>query len=535
MGNVAVFVDGTYNSPESTHTNVHRLAELVIEDATQAAPHYLPGIGTDECGDGKLSQTTSFLVNAGRTVRKIFAGTSGYGTEGRIVAAYRDLCQVYHHGDHLFLFGFSRGAFAVRSLAGFVAEVGLLLKDHATDANIIEAFRLYEDGNNALAGSSLRAYLRKLEFPTQLREDQQIRIHFLGVWDTVASIGIPTRSRWLTAKWTERYQVAVPPNIFHARHALALHEMRASFRPLPWRRHSVVDDQHSLKQVWFTGGHGDVGGGYYDKSLPSLADRALRWMAMEAMQHGLRLLPLPPDPGSNLPLNHEIRGKFLFAPPRMRPQLTEIPEAPSDFSLHPSAISQSIRFKPADYRFPPRVHRCLTRIDRRIPGFHFELCYRNETERRRNEVRSELKDVDEAELTTAIAQSRLLLTTHHKLSTGGPRAVSRSLLLWILCVESEVDDALRGFLALSGVIEKEAPPFRSECPLEDWVVRLGLVAEAALLTSSALPSLQVPRLLEFAQEVRKRRSGISIKLTAGPTRIPISASRTIQVSRRRSD
>jgi len=188
----------------------------------------------------------------------------------RIKEAYGFLSAEYDRGrgDKVFIFGFSRGAFAARSLAGFVSRVGTLLRDKL---DLVEAaYRIYEEGADP-EDTPLREFLLEFAGQAMIRsiEDQgAMLIHLVGVWDTVGALGLPGRLRRFTARHTEYHQTEVPPTVLAARHALALHELRKPFEPLLW---SNRNHHPGLLQVWFPGAHQDVGGGY-GKDASGLAD-----------------------------------------------------------------------------------------------------------------------------------------------------------------------------------------------------------------------------------------------------------------------
>jgi len=336
---------------------------------------YLSGVGTKPQAYGEALLDAEYrahlalhldreLARGAGWTRAATGGAFGKGTTARIKAAYRAVCAEFdrHRGDRVFLFGFSRGAFAARSLAGFMEKVGLLLRDKLWAVD--EAYLLYEFGADA-SQSALAEFLYKLtgrRMPSA-DDDAWLPVHFLGVWDTVASLGLPSRLAWLSAPFTEYHQVDVPPNVMHARHGLALHELREAFEPLLWSGGS----HGSLAQVWFAGAHADVGGGY-PAGESGLADTALLWMADQAEAHGLALdrtsAWLHPQ-AADACVHHEIRGAFLATLPRPRRWLgASDADAAWTFRFHASAGARL--FAPArpqyDYR-QPFVNAALRRAD----------------------------------------------------------------------------------------------------------------------------------------------------------------------------
>jgi uncharacterized protein (DUF2235 family) len=386
--NIALFIDGTWNEPsKNEETNVRKLFHASRFDVAGRAPqvtYYLPGVGTDikqshpgmPAGlyGGDLSFKDQLLKEmpvSGSVLRSAIGGGFGKGTAARIKEAYCFLSSEYDRdrGDKLFIFGFSRGAFAARSLAGFVSRVGTLLRDklHLVEA----AYRIYEEGADP-EDTPLREFL--LEFAGQamirsIEDEGAMLIHLVGVWDTVGALGLPGRLRRFTAKHTEYHQTEVPPTVLAARHALALHELRKPFEPLLW---SNRNHHPGLLQVWFPGAHADVGGGY-GKDASALADNALRWMAGEAMTFGLQIEPhtwwMNTSSGNEV-LHHEIRKWFYWLTPTVRPQLQRLLDAPGPSDMDNAlyfheSVGRHLRDRAArTYQFPkPDVNGQLEQVD----------------------------------------------------------------------------------------------------------------------------------------------------------------------------
>lgn len=205
----------------------------------------------------------------------------GRGINRQIRRAYGYLASRYHPGDKIFLFGFSRGAFAVRSLAGVIDRVGLLKTEHAIERNVRLAYRHYEnipDGDAAQAFSSNFCHAR-----------DAVRIEMVGVWDTVKALGIRLPLFWmLTEPRHAFHNHALSDVVRHGFHALALDETRAAYRPILWR--CPPDWKGHVEQVWFRGCHGDVGGHLngFEPARP-LANVSLVWMLGRAEGCGLAL------------------------------------------------------------------------------------------------------------------------------------------------------------------------------------------------------------------------------------------------------
>ncbi|MBP0481731.1 DUF2235 domain-containing protein [Sagittula salina] len=205
----------------------------------------------------------------------------GHGIDGQIRRAYGYLASRYRVGDRIFLLGFSRGAFAVRSLAGIIDRVGLLRARHATERAIRQVYRLYEyDPDGATAEVFARKYCHDVTL-----------IEMLGVWDTVKALGLRLPGLWRLAEPRHAFHNhALGRSVRHGFHALALDETRHAFAPVLWERPAQWDG--ILEQVWFRGTHGDVGGmlGAGQQARP-LANIPLVWM-LERLE--ACAVPLPP-------------------------------------------------------------------------------------------------------------------------------------------------------------------------------------------------------------------------------------------------
>jgi uncharacterized protein (DUF2235 family) len=265
---VAIFIDGTGNSTDDPFvTNVAMLSKRVDGE-------YLRGIASES------STIDSHRVR--RTLYQQFGRVFALGLSGKVTDAYARLCTLYESGCSLYLFGFSRGACAARLVAGFADEVGVLLKDKLD--RVDDAWRLYLTDGDADV-SDLREFLREVTGESNKPSAEggnQLPIHFLGVWDTVAMwFNVGDRPFDMTARLTR-----VPSNVHHACHALAIHEVRRYFPELLWLGQHRINSNRSIAQVWFPGNHADVGGGYAERDL---AEVSLTWMIDAASQHGLAI------------------------------------------------------------------------------------------------------------------------------------------------------------------------------------------------------------------------------------------------------
>jgi uncharacterized protein (DUF2235 family) len=378
--NIAVFIDGTWNRAGTrAPTNVRKLFEATPAGEAQRREQvklYVPGVGKKPTADmGRLADA-DYEVELARHLRRemppgtaalgrgLVGGVAGKGTAARIKATYHFLCKHYERrrSDRVFLFGFSRGAFAARSLAGFAGHVGVLLADKLE--HVERAYEIYERSEDP-AQTELADFLEQLTGVRMVAPDSQhsLPVHFLGVWDTVASLGLPSRLQWLSAPFTEYHQVNVPPSVMTARHALALHELRGLFEPLLWQAGTHGD----VMQVWFAGAHADVGGGY-EVGQAGLSDMALRWMAEEARRNGLAV----DDQATwwthwdeRHSVHHEIRGTFLGTLPAARRWLELAEGEPwQSHHVHRSAIEYLQGVSPVSYGFShPFVNAALRHVD----------------------------------------------------------------------------------------------------------------------------------------------------------------------------
>ncbi|MFN3992819.1 MAG: DUF2235 domain-containing protein [Tabrizicola flagellatus] len=203
----------------------------------------------------------------------------GRGIAPQIRRAYGWLASGYRPGDRIFLFGYSRGAFAVRSLAGVIDRVGLLRREHATERAVRLAWRHYERGADSPAAEAFARRFCHGEAPIQM----------VGVWDTVKALGLRLPFFWMFAADRHAFHShQLGPSIRHGYHALALHETREAFAPVLWE--CPPGWEGNVEQVWFRGAHGDIGGqiGDFQAARP-LANIPLVWMLDRAEALGLAL------------------------------------------------------------------------------------------------------------------------------------------------------------------------------------------------------------------------------------------------------
>jgi len=270
MKRIVICCDGTWNTGEQRNpTNVVKTYEAVLPrapDGTVQDRYYHPGVGT-------LS-----------LIDRLPGGVFGAGLWKNVQETYRYIVDTYEAGDELFFFGFSRGAYTVRSTVGMIRNCGILRRDRSEPERrklIEEAYNHYRSKlkPDAPATEMFRSK-NCVPFPDGLFKDVP-SVKFVGVWDTVGALGIPVGL--LGTIWNRRYRfhdVSLSRIVENAYHALAIDEKRGSFRPTLWEQHPYAKDQ-KLEQRWFAGVHTNVGGGSPDSFQ---SDWTLRWIIGKAQE-----------------------------------------------------------------------------------------------------------------------------------------------------------------------------------------------------------------------------------------------------------
>ena len=314
--NIVVLCDGTGNEVAGDLSNVLKLFRIVKKGAKQRV-YYHPGVGTV----GEEREWAPKLQKA----KAIFGLATGWGLDDNILEAYRFIANVYEDGDRIFLFGFSRGAYTVRCLAGFIHMIGLLRPDQINIADYaLTTYKRSGRGHERKQVAAVRQEVARqgqespavAEGPEAAQRDEdepfevawdfarttgarRATIHFMGVWDTVASMIVPRPDRLgfqlRSLPYTRRN-----PSVRAFRHAMAIDERRRMFRLNRWDENQafVVNpfsrpkkiEPQDCRQIWFAGVHSDIGGGYAEKDS-SLSKLPLIWMVEEAtrLEHGLMI------------------------------------------------------------------------------------------------------------------------------------------------------------------------------------------------------------------------------------------------------
>lgn len=299
---IFIFIDGS-GKRETNRTNVHQLYEALDVEHK----FYDRGVGSRRVG--------------------IAGKAFGLGLAKRIRRGYRHLVEHYEPGDQVYLLGFSRGAYAVRSLANLVGHCGLVERAAAKELkrNIDLAYQLYRKNRS----SSFDGSRARLQERAGLRE---LPIEFIGVWDTVGAVGRPTLARKAEKQTAHRYhRMTLHPGVRRAFHAVSIDDERAQFWPHLWDEEQAAPGQE-IEQVWFPGVHSDVGGGYRDAR--ALSNISLRWMIGKLPHRRLGLTgfmnSLEIDACAPM---HDSRRKRL-----RRLYVRKVREVPAGSRIHKSAV-----------------------------------------------------------------------------------------------------------------------------------------------------------------------------------------------------
>jgi uncharacterized protein (DUF2235 family) len=265
---LVVCCDGTWETANVRElTNVAKIALAIAPEdpaGVEQRTYYQPGVGT-------------------RWFDRYTGAIFGLGVGQAVRDAYRYIVQNFEPGDELFLYGFSRGAFTARSLAGFIRNSGVLRREHID--RLDEAYALYRSRKDTAHPRSVEAQLFRRAY------SHETRIRFIGVWDTVGALGIPLTGLPLVDLINDQWRfhdTDLSSTVDAAFHALAIDEHASLFRPTLWTPQQHAPEHQRVEQVWFAGSHGDVGGGLRGHGL---SDVALAWMVERSREYGLAFSP----------------------------------------------------------------------------------------------------------------------------------------------------------------------------------------------------------------------------------------------------
>lgn len=291
---IVLCCDGTGNTPDQIRegkgapTNIWKIYQALVKNEQQVA-WYDPGVATASSKTARsLGRVERFVADVVRVpvvaqilafasrILRVIEGVTGSGIDENVVEAYTELARLYRPGDQIYLFGFSRGAWTVRCLAGLIQRCGVLKPENLRyGADIVALHRARKNPSDPMVLAPGFT-------------DPSARVAFMGVFDTVASLGVPLWGWWF--KFWPHWEVmpTTPmPVCERIYHALAMDERRAQFFPTlfqPLPNKDAVHPRPHVEQVWFRGAHSDVGGGYPETEL---SDIPLKWMLQHASDHGL--------------------------------------------------------------------------------------------------------------------------------------------------------------------------------------------------------------------------------------------------------
>lgn len=328
---IVICSDGTWFTPEhkykgaSAPSNVYKMACAITPQAADGKAQivfYDKGVGT------------------GWGLDRLTGGAFGQGLFDNIKDGYSFLVQNYAADDEIYFLGFSRGAYTARSTVGLIRKCGLLHKIHAD--KFIDAYRLYRRRDPTPDTPETLQFRKEYA--------REIRVKFIGVWDTVGALGIPFGFlRFLTKSRYQFHDVKLSRIVENAYHAVAIDEQRQPFKPTLWELPHI--ENQKVEQVWFAGVHSNIGGGYLDSSL---SDLAFVWVMEKAAACGLGFDPVyiektikPNYAGTLYHFFSAIFYKMLGAnKPRPIAQRAGTAE-----SVHPSALE---RFHDATLGYHPK-------------------------------------------------------------------------------------------------------------------------------------------------------------------------------------
>lgn len=298
MKRIAIFCDGTWNRLAARNaTHVARLARAVTPTAADGCAqlvYYQQGVGTGR-GSNKLA----------KKMDKWLGGALGWGLDDNIIEAYRNLIFWYEPGDEIYIFGFSRGAYTARSLAGLIRTAGIPPRDHLS--RIMAAMSIYRKRSQDTKpdGPDARRFRNFFSPLTATSEEDLtwrrsqgdkdsffLQLAYIGVWDTVGALGLPGVLGALSKMVNKKYafhDAALSRSVRSARHAVAIDERRRLYPPALWDNldglnEQVTGQERPYQQHWFPGVHSVLGGSGVVRDLSAFtAD----WVSQGARDLGL--------------------------------------------------------------------------------------------------------------------------------------------------------------------------------------------------------------------------------------------------------
>jgi len=275
--NIVIFADGTgQEGGRGNNTNVYKLFNMVTERTEDQIVFYDRGLGTGW--------------------RKVTGNMFGAGMDKNIIECYTFIFENYKAGDKIYLIGFSRGAATVRSLSSFIHYFGIL--PQSRPELIDEAYTIYEIKNEKRREKKAKQFINR-------NHTLWTHIEFIGVWDTVAALGVPVKSVDVTLEkipFMRHYyhNFKLSPSVKYAYQALAIDDYRDTFHPIIWGQNK--ESYQEIEQVWFVGSHTDIGGGYREQEV---SDIPLQWLITRAIKRGLLIYP-----SNRVSLHPDVNGKM---------------------------------------------------------------------------------------------------------------------------------------------------------------------------------------------------------------------------------
>ncbi|HXE23507.1 MAG TPA: DUF2235 domain-containing protein [Roseiarcus sp.] len=283
---IILLLDGTWNDIDSgpCDTNIVRMRELISNELVRSSSRGQPN---HDLGGKKVHGYTAsgkeHIIYYERGVGtgafdRFKGGAFGDGLSRNIRHAYRFLSFWYEPGDEIFIYGFSRGAYTARSLVGYLAAAGLLRQDACSEELEELAWRYYRSATS----ERMPAVWRRLT--AYVHDRHELRVKLIGVFDTVGALGIPLDFAWRLNREEHGFHDVELSSITDVNlHAVAIDEHRRPFEAALWRMPPFKQYDTVVEQVWFSGAHADVGGGYVveeerDRGGPYADDIALDWM-----------------------------------------------------------------------------------------------------------------------------------------------------------------------------------------------------------------------------------------------------------------
>lgn len=448
--NLIVCSDGTGNAGgRSRPTNVWRIFNLIERRGARVEQiaYYDDGVGTEDVKPLKL-----------------LGGAVGYGFTRNLIDLYSFLALNYRPGDRIFLFGFSRGAFTVRTLASLIVSCGLIERKHFLAERqprkmvkkVVNAYRSVQAGRDVDLDVELAA-IKDPESRQEIDRQVNVPIHFVGVFDTVDAVGVPFDGvqdfvNGITKLVFRRKLYGfgdqkLDPLVKHGCQALSIDDERQTFHPNVW------DDRDGIEQVWFAGAHSNVGGGY---PRDGMALVSLEWMMEKASEEGLFFSPHAlqgrVEDSFGTPLDQGVRSEYAAV-------AREITKADVDAKLYNPRKGLGVFYRYAPRKIPDgsKLHVSVYQRIRRgteryaplkipddaaavasqdgpystLPGEPLPRLQPEEKQQieRLTDTRSKLYGIF---MMTVIAVAVVIATALYTLEPGDPGALHFKALAWLL-------------------------------------------------------------------------------------------------------